>query len=157
MRGDWQSSSYGPITTSVWNQNQAHKLSAGARPAVSRSRILIWKQNVANHFDAHLRGLGLFTSSTQSFLLAQSPAYNPHCFPRVSHSIRPQSPHLLHNRRTLRLLDPRPRNPRSRFQFRFDRMRCISSDSPAPTLDWNDPVSCSVVGNGDNGSVEVDT
>lgn len=36
-------------------------------------------------------------------------------------------------------------------------VRCVSSVSPAPTLDWNEPVSCSEVGNGDNGSVEEDS
>jgi hypothetical protein len=36
-------------------------------------------------------------------------------------------------------------------------VRCVSSVSPVPTLEWNEPVSCSEVGNGDSGSVEEDT
>ncbi|KAF3433832.1 hypothetical protein FNV43_RR24935 [Rhamnella rubrinervis] len=33
-------------------------------------------------------------------------------------------------------------------------VRCISSVSPAPTLEWNEPVSCSEVGDGNNETVE---
>lgn len=36
-------------------------------------------------------------------------------------------------------------------------VRCLSSVSPAPTLEWNEPVSCSEVGNGDCGSVDEDS
>uniref|UniRef100_A0A2N9E2Y6 DUF155 domain-containing protein n=1 Tax=Fagus sylvatica TaxID=28930 RepID=A0A2N9E2Y6_FAGSY len=38
-------------------------------------------------------------------------------------------------------------------------VRCVSSFSPADTLDWNEPVSCSEVGDGDgnNGSLDEDS
>lgn len=36
-------------------------------------------------------------------------------------------------------------------------VRCISSVSPAHTLEWNEPVSCSEVGDGNNETVEEDT
>uniref|UniRef100_A0A803P1Z3 DUF155 domain-containing protein n=2 Tax=Cannabis sativa TaxID=3483 RepID=A0A803P1Z3_CANSA len=39
----------------------------------------------------------------------------------------------------------------------FHVVRCISSVSPAPTFDWNEPVSCSEVGDGDMGTVDEDT
>lgn len=35
-------------------------------------------------------------------------------------------------------------------------VRCVSSVSPASTLDWNEPVSCSEVGDGNKGSVDKD-
>ncbi|XP_062155944.1 protein RETARDED ROOT GROWTH-LIKE [Alnus glutinosa] len=41
--------------------------------------------------------------------------------------------------------------------FGLTVVRCVSSVSPAPTLEWNEPVSCSEVGNGDSGSVEEDS
>ena len=43
------------------------------------------------------------------------------------------------------------------FNFGVFALRCVSSVSSAPTLDWNEAVSCSEVGDGNGGSVEEDT
>ena len=42
-------------------------------------------------------------------------------------------------------------------RFVFHVVRCISSVSPAQTFEWNEPISCSEVGDGDNGTVDEDT
>ncbi|KAF5467175.1 hypothetical protein F2P56_017030, partial [Juglans regia] len=117
------------------------------------SRRKMWRS-----IDVHLRALRLFPSCTQpSFLLKPI---------RTILTVNPR-PHALsvpQNLISRTIFSPAissitPGLGARGFgsNFGFIVVRCVSSVSSAPTLEWNEPVSCSEVGDGNNGSVEEGT
>ncbi|PON77490.1 hypothetical protein PanWU01x14_026510 [Parasponia andersonii] len=113
---------------------------------------------------AHLRTMRLIPSLTSSFSSSPLPlvrtlknqVHLPPLFPNP-HSLPPKT---LISPATISLTLSSVTLLRGRSfssGFGFHVVRCISSVSPAQTFEWNEPVSCSEVGNGDNGAVDEDT
>jgi len=131
------------------------KLKPVLKPSTQWHRDTPKTQKMWRTVDVHLRALRFFPSPQPSFTI------RPVC------TILTPKAHTLAAPQTLSLRTIVTTSVFSIFKglgtrgsgsnFGLTVVRCVSSVSPAPTLEWNEPVSCSEVGNGDSGSVEEDS